>query len=275
MPDTVTFDTFTQDHLDGALRLSLAAGWPHRREDGALVLGISRGIVALAGDKVVGTAIATPFGLVAMANTIVVDETMRGRGLGRRLMEQMLALVSPQEWRLVATMDGLPLYEKLGFREVGEIVQLQGKLAAVEAPTGVDWATPADFQAIVAMDQQSTGAERTSLLSRLAQNGKLAVIREAGAVTGYAALRAFGRGEVVGPVVAQNQEDAKRLLSFMFCARNTDFVRVDTSATSGLVPWLEAAGLTNVGGGIAMQRGEPAAQSTTFQTYALATQALG
>lgn len=275
MPDTITFDQFDPKHLDGALRLSAAAGWPHRREDNELVLSISQGIVALVSDKVVGTAIATSFGPVAMANTIIVDQAMRGKGLGRQLVERMMALVSPREWRLVATTDGLPLYEKLGFFEVGRIVQLQGEVAAMHAPMGVDWATPDDFPAIVAVDRQATGADRASLLSRLAVHGRLALIRAAGAVTGYAALRRFGRGEVAGPVVARNEEDAKRLLSYLFSGRSGAFLRVDTTEICGLAPWLEAAGLAAVGGGIAMRRGDAMAQHSPFQTYALATQALG
>lgn len=275
MPDTITFDRFTPDHLEGAHHLSLAAGWPHRRADWDLVLGISRGIVALAGGTVVGTAIATPFGPVAMANMIIVDEAMRGRGLGRSLMARMMELAAPQEWRLVATQEGLPLYAKLGFQEAGHIVQMQGNVAAMPPPKGVDWATPADLPAIVAIDRLATGADRSTLLARLATDGRLAVIRKADTVTGYAALRAFGRGEVAGPVIAQSDDDAKALLSFLFSGRPGAFLRIDTSGDCGLVPWLQAAGLAPVGGGIAMRRGSVVTQPSPFTSYALAAQALG
>lgn len=280
MPDslsaaTLTFTAFTPAHLDGVLRLSQAAGWPHRREDAALVQSISEGVVALSGGKVIGVAIATPFGAVAMANTIIVDETMRGRGLGRELMTRMMALVSPAEWRLIATEEGLPLYLKLGFRAVRRIVQMQGPLAEVPAPEGVEWASAADLPAITAMDAASIGADRTSLITRLAEVGRFAVIREAGAVTGFAALRAFGRGEVAGPVVARKDEEAKRLLSFLFSQRTGAFIRVDTVEGSTLIPWLHTIGLRDVGGGVAMQRGDAGAPPSDFHIHALATQALG
>ena len=126
MTQTLTFDTFGPDHMDAALRLSRAAGWPHRATDWALVAGLSRGIVALEAGEVVATALATPFGPVAMANMIIVDERLRGRGLGRQVMEHALALAEPQEWRLVATQSGLPLYRKLGFVECGLVHQHQG-----------------------------------------------------------------------------------------------------------------------------------------------------
>ncbi len=41
-------------------------------------------------------------------------------------MEAAMARVSAQEWRLIATKDGLPLYERMGFEAEGEILQHQG-----------------------------------------------------------------------------------------------------------------------------------------------------
>lgn len=275
MHDTITFDSFTPDHLDAALRLSRAAGWPHRREDWDLVLSISRGIVALAGGQVVGTAIATGFGPVAMANMIIVDEAMRGRGLGRNLMVRMTDLAAPQEWRLVASADGLPLYEKLGFQQTGQIVQLQGHLTALPAADEAEWARPGDMPAILAMDHAATGADRNHLLARLARDGRLAVIRQAGTAVAYGALRDFGRGQVAGPVIAQSDDHAKQLLSFLFSATSGGLLRVDTTTATALSPWLQTVGLRPVGGGIAMRRGGPLAWTSPFQPYALAAQALG
>ena len=60
--ETVSFEALTPALLEGAVTLSRAEGWPHRPEDWALILGLSRGIAALDGDRVIGTALATPFG---------------------------------------------------------------------------------------------------------------------------------------------------------------------------------------------------------------------
>ena len=68
MTQTLTFVPFAPDHLPGALHLSRAAGWPHRAEDWALVLSLSQGLVALEGQRVVATALVTPFGAVGMVN---------------------------------------------------------------------------------------------------------------------------------------------------------------------------------------------------------------
>lgn len=275
MTRTITFDHFAPEHLEGALALSQAAGWPHRRADWELVLGLGSGVVALHDDKVVATAVATPFGDVAMANMIIVDQAMRGRGLGRTVMERMMALATPQEWRLVATEDGLPLYRKLGFAETGRVLQMQGTLKAVAAPQGPVWATASDLPAIAALDRAATGADRATLLARLAVHGRLAVLPGPQGISGFACLRSFGRGEVAGPVVACREDDAKALMEFIFSIREGAFMRVDAPLSAGLERWLAGLGLAEAGGGILMQRGGGQARPSAFRTFALAAQALG
>ena len=114
--------TFAPAQLAGALALSRQAAWPHRLEDWRMALALSQGVAALdATSRVVGTALVTPYAGCATINMVIVDETMRGQGLGRRLMDRALALAGDQPLRLVATREGLPLYEYtiFGRRERG------------------------------------------------------------------------------------------------------------------------------------------------------------
>ncbi|RGP35941.1 GNAT family N-acetyltransferase [Pseudotabrizicola alkalilacus] len=275
MPATITFDTLTDAHLDGALRLSQAVSWPHRREDWHLFLRLSRGVVALAGGKVVGTAQATPFGDVAMVNMIIVDAQMRSRGLGRQLMTRAMAGVDVPEWRLTATVEGLPLYEKLGFVATGSVLQHQGVPVRQAVPDGVDWAGDTDLAAIQVLDQQATGADRSSLIARLMHEARLVVIRKGPDLAGYACLRRFGRGDLVGPVVAEDSAMAQRLISFLMARSTAGFLRVDTTEEAGLAPWLMGQGLAAAGGGVSMRRGAATVPATSVQCFALAAQALG
>lgn len=271
MTQTLNFAPFGPEHLDAALRLSREAGWPHRREDWALVQSVSQGVVALEDDRVVATALATPFGPVGMVNMIIVDETMRGRGLGREIMQQAMALAQPQEWRLVATQAGLPLYLKLGFVECGLVHQHQGHVAGLPTVKGVRWAEASDLPAIVAMDRDTNGADRATLLTALAKRGRIALIDG----KGFAVLRDFGRGHVVGPVVAQDDATARDLLGFVLAGRGGEFMRVDTTDETDIAGWLQDIGLARVDTGIAMRRGDIQARTGAFQRFALAAQALG
>jgi predicted N-acetyltransferase YhbS len=268
---------FTPDHLDGAHALSRQAKWPHRREDWAMVLGLSTGVVALETDRVVGTTLVTQFGeQAASINMVIVDEAMRGRGIGQRLLDFALQESTGRECRLVATLEGLPLYEKLGFRETGKIVQHQGMVTATSCSDEVDWAVGDEIAELVALDQAALGLDRSNLIAVLAKQGSIAILRRHGRIIGFAVLRAFGRGDLAGPVVAATADDARRLLTFLFAARPGAFLRVDTPEASGLGQWLAAHGLAHVGGGIAMRRGGAiSSETSSFHTFALASQALG
>jgi len=282
----------TPDHLPGALALSQAAGWPHRREDWALPLGIGHGVVAVdGGGRIAGTAMGVRFGPVAMANMIIVDEAMRGRGLGRRLMQAAMETVDGDgrlEWRLVATPEGMPLYRRLGFGETGTVRQYQGVAGRVPGEGGdARWLaapTPSERERIAAIDRAATRADRRSLLDALAAEGRFAVLRDAGGeVCGYGVLRPFGRGMTAGPIVARTVREASDLLAHMARDCAGHFLRVDTvsapRAPCPLADAVAALGLTQAGEGTEMRRQAPDASPDgaigDFHRFALASQALG
>ncbi|NEK20239.1 GNAT family N-acetyltransferase [Rhizobium leguminosarum] len=268
---------FGPDHLEAAVALSRQAGWPHRTEDWQLALALSDGMVAVEDGKVVGTVLVTPYKEdCATINMVIVDETMRGRGLGRKLMDAALLIAGDRPLRLVATTAGLPLYQKLGFHETGTVAQHQGLAGDIAASAETQAATDADLPAIAALDRLAFGADREGLLSYFAGIGAFAVLRSDGHVSGFACLRPFGRGEVIGPVVAADLGQARKLIEHFIARRPGRFLRVDTTAETGLSPWLVEQGLAHVGGGITMRK--PLVRDTadpTVTTFALASQALG
>lgn len=241
-----------------------------------MVAALSEGRVGLERDRVVATAFITRYGAeCATVNLIIVDAAMRGRGLGRRVTAAALALAEDRECRLIATEDGLPLYEKLGFEATHAIAQHQGEATPVDAPDTVDWAGAEVLQEIVKLDGLAFGADRTTLIAALAQEGQIAVIRTGERIAGFAVLRPFGRGDVIGPVVAEDAAQARDLMAFCLAARTGEFVRIDIPECSGFASWLEERGLAHVGGGTAMTRDARPRLESTVQTFALASQALG
>ncbi|MFK0161701.1 GNAT family N-acetyltransferase [Rhizobium sp. NPDC090279] len=276
--DDINLVSFTSEHVDGALALSRQAKWPHRAEDWHMGQRLSRGIAAVdEAGSVVGTILMTPYGEdCATINMVIVDEAMRGRGLGRKLMDEAMALAGGRPLRLIATTDGLPLYRKLGFVAEGEIFQHQGHLGDLVPLGEVEAAAAGDFPAIKALDRAAFGADRGTLLDVLSAVAQVAVVRRNGRVESYGALRAFGRGDLIGPVVASSAADAKSLISALALRKSSSFLRVDTNEASGLTGWLAQIGLDHVGGGIAMRRqtGE-AMVSQDARIFALANQAFG
>lgn len=268
-PTIVEITPFTEAHLPGALALSQAAGWPHRPEDWALGLSVSQGVAAIADGRVVGTGLCSLHGPVATLNMIIVDQTLRGRGVGRQVMEHIIALAGGREMRLVATEDGRPLYRKLGFVECGRIAQLQGIARATRPEIQVSIGA-ADIAALAAMDKAASGFDRTPLLTRIAAMGDVLTARD-----GFALLRPFGRGHVLGPVVARDVTTARALIAAGAAQMQGRFLRIDVHEEHGLVPFVETLGLTQSGGGWAMVHTPASRPASEFQTHALVSQALG
>jgi predicted GNAT family acetyltransferase len=275
----IILEEMTPGHLDGAVDLSRQVKWPHRREDWELAQSVSQGIVALEEERVVATILMTPYGDDAAAiNMVIVDAAMRGRGLGRKMMEEALAKAGERICYLVATPEGLPLYRSLGFVATGEVVQHQGQASYVDAPDYVFWSESGDHAGLVALDHIAYGHERSALMRLLRERARFAVIREENAVQAFAVIREFGRGLVIGPVVARNDIEAKTLIDFLLAHHQGTFVRIDTDVSTDLAEWLTGRGLAHVGGGITMRRGTNAQEDTRTaprRIYALVSQALG
>ena len=204
--------SLTRDHLNQATLLSQAVHWPHRQEDWVMLIEMSQGVVTLRDAAVVGTTLHTDYGQeVLMMHMIIVGQSERGQGLGRRLMEAAMEGIADREMRLVAMKDGLPLYEKFGFQPTGEITKCQGNVNIAD-PSGTEMfsADAQDIDEIILLDRQYFASDRCVLLRWLAQNGRLAITRaNGGRITGYAALRRFGRGQVIGPIQAPSAAQAQ------------------------------------------------------------------
>lgn len=273
----IALQMFEPRHLADALALSRAEGWPHRIEDWRMSLQLGEGLVALRGERVVGTAMLTPYGKdAATCSMIIVDTAMRGRGLGRWLMAALLDIAGARECRLTATVAGLPLYEKMGFVATGKIHQYQGivESAAPSDGRGIRRAATTDLPTIRDLDRAAIGMARHDLLARLLEDSPIALSEDG---EGYLAVRRFGKGQLIGPVVARSNEPAERLLRHALADQAGRLLRIDlTDAAEGLAAIAGAAGLRLAGGGVAMTK--PGARHVrsdgTATVYALASQAL-
>lgn len=271
--EDLLFSALSEDRIAGAVKLSREASWPHRPEDWSLALSVSSGLAILDGAEVVGTAMRSDFGDVATLSMIIVDARMRGCGLGRQLMQRAMNAAGARELRLVATADGLPLYEKMGFRATGQILQHQGivrpdHMPAPECP--VEVVEGADLERLAAMDLAASGMERGHLLSRIAEIGKVLLVEG-----GFGMLRPFGRGYVVGPIVTREAVSARALMAAAAGLVEGQFLRLDMPESVAQAAFAENLGLEYVGGGTSMVRGSKTRPSSEFKTFGLAAQSLG
>ncbi|RJS91840.1 GNAT family N-acetyltransferase [Salinisphaera sp. Q1T1-3] len=269
--------------LDGACRLSEALGWPHRREDWASLLTVGRGMALVHEGRLIGTGLCIPQGVLATIALIVIDEAYRGLGLGKQMMTRVMALAGDLPMLLVATTAGAPMYEKFGFINRHPVAQYQGVATAIDAlgDPRVEDMQGADREAIEHLAEAGSGRGAV-LHATLAAAGAVKVYRDdQGDVVGFAVRRAFGKGEVIGPVVAHEQAEAEALVDALLAQATGRFVRMDILNDGLAAEWLAERGLQGVARIIQMSRGElpiPASDSGAthmLRQFTLTTQALG
>ena len=194
-------------------------------------------------------------------------------------MQQVLEQLGERSTQLIATSAGQPLYERLGFIATGTICQHQGTLTgfpATRAAAGdsVRLAEPGDLAAIIELADRATGMSRGDVLKQLVTQAEGAVLERGGQLAGFALLRRFGRGQVIGPVVAPDADSAKALIAHWSDACAGAFVRLDVSGDSDLGDWLAQAGLAHVDSGVAMSRNGTPALEPALRQFAIINQAL-
>jgi predicted GNAT family N-acyltransferase len=277
--DDVVLVPFASVHLEGALKLSQEMSWPYRLEDWDIALQLGHGFVLQRSGAVIGTAAWWPYGEThASAGMIIVAKAAQGRGYGARLTDALLASAHPRTVALNSTAEGIMLYRRRGFVHVGVVHQHQGipRERFETPPSGLVRAMAAsDFKAIAQLDQEATGLERRRMLDRLVQSGDGYVLQRDGTPRGYAICRLFGRGHVIGPVVAESPADARTLIEAALARLGRAFVRIDTSATSQLGEWLESIGLQQVGDATTMILGTQLPAAGPARTFAIANQSFG
>lgn len=277
----IAYRRMAEADLPAAQSLSQAMRWPHRLEDWQFVYRLGTGFVAEIDGTVIGTALCwkqgSEHGTLGM---IIVSADHQGKGIGRKLMNLVLdSLGSDRCTRLIATPAGQPLYESLGFCATGTIHQHQGTFASI-APVPIApqerirLATPVDAPGIIALANHATGMGRDEVIRQLLAVAEGAVLERNGELIGFSIMRRFGRGHVIGPLVAPNSELAKALVAYWSDAYAGSFVRLDVTGNSGLGPWLTEAGLTQVDTGVAMERSRQPEQDNTVLQFAIINQAL-
>ena len=271
----------TVDDLAAAHILSSEQKWPHRIEDWEMLFGLGFGYVVERDGAVVGTAMAWLYGdNAATLGMVIVSPSAQGMGLGRQLMEAVLAELGDRTVLLNATDEGAPLYRKLGFEPVGPVFQHQGAAFAVPMaelipeervrPLGAK-----DMPTLHALARRATGMDRDALLDALVPGAQGVVLTRGNEPVGFALFRRFGRGYVVGPTIAPDTGGARALISHWLGSNSGMFCRLDIPEESGLGAWLDELGLPCVGREMRMVRGPAPASDPSITTFSLTTQALG
>lgn len=276
---SLSVTTLTTAHLSQALTLSEALNWPYRQQDWQFALQLGHGLAVEVHGRLCATALWWLYeDAFASCGMIIVSSAMQHQGIGSLLMEELLRQTQGRTVILRSTREGRRLYERMGFLPFGDVNQHQGVLAAAppKTPTaGIRPLRAADLPIVCELDQRASGMGRARLLEALAARGSMVVMERSGIISGYACIRRWGRGVVIGPVMAGATADAKALIEAHLTSQVGNFVRVDVPETSGLSSWLVEVGLSHVNQVTSMFRGHPLRTSADATLFALSSQSMG
>jgi len=278
----LTFRPLEARDLPQAWELSQQVRWPHRLEDWQFSHALGQGVAISEAEQLIGVAIHWDYSTCATLGLIIVADSHRQRGLGSRLVSEALAAITAPAVALHATPDGAGVYARQGFVVTGQLGQHQGVAVALAAPLPANAtlrpATLADLDVLHDLDQRACGLSRRRLLQAVLQHGQCVVLQQNGQPQGFAMLRRFGRGEVIGPVVATDMaadaNAARALIGYWLGVCAGRFVRIDVPTDAGLADWLAQAGLACVDVCARMTRGPAPVGDGTLRTYSLVSQAL-
>jgi len=281
--DGVVLRPMTSADLPHAHALSAELRWPHRPADWEQMFAHAEGTVVERDGEIIATALRWRWGeRHATIGLVIVTPACQGRRIGHRLMTALLEGMEDRTVLLHATSEGRGLYERLGFVRTGEVRQHQGiaqpaPLIALQRGWRLRPAGLNELPALQALDAAARGMPRDALIADLLATADACVVFDHdNTPKGFAMLRRFGRGHVIGPVVAPDAEGAKALIAHLAGMNAGSFTRIDVDFDSGLAEWLESIGLLRVDAPTTMVRGAPLARSADAPAlFALVTQALG
>ncbi|WP_367322012.1 GNAT family N-acetyltransferase [Streptomyces sp. HUAS ZL42] len=241
--------------LTACADLSEDRGWPREEHKWGFLLtaGKGYGIDDPAGG-LVSVCVVTEYGphdrpdLGAVGMVLVAERHAR-QGVGRRLMQHVVSAMGPTPLTLHATPYGRPLYEELGFKVTGQAEMLRGRFTSRGPESGIATraATAEDLTAILRLDEEVFGSDRTHIVTRLpAFADQLRVAEENGRIIGYAGAWPNMDTQVVGPLIARDTETAKALIASL--AAGTDRpLRTDIDVRhEELLAWAKEHGMASV-----------------------------
>ncbi|MFJ8823815.1 GNAT family N-acetyltransferase [Streptomyces sp. NPDC102467] len=264
--------------------LSENRGWPREEHKWGLLLAAGTGYGIDDPDGGLVTAfVVTEYGpreqpeLGAIGMVLVAERYAR-RGVGRRMMRYAVERAGTTPLTLHATPYGRPLYEELGFKVTGQAEMVRGHFVAGGRTSVVATrpATAEDLPAILRLDAEVFGPDRTHVIARLpAFADLLRVAEDRGELIGYAAAWPSMDTHVVGPLIARDTEVAKALVASLAAGTGRP-LRTDIDVRhEELLSWLKEHGLEGMSMNAVMNYGAPDLPGDWTRRFAPLTVAAG
>ncbi len=209
---------------------------------------LARCFTAVAGGELVGSTFLTERGATAGIGPVSVAIGRQGGGVGRRLMEALIAAAGPTtSLRLTQSLfntRSFALYHSLGFVPRDIVAWLEGGSLPTDTPppagTTVRPWSEADLPAVLRLDQELCGLDRAPDIASYRTSGRGWLAEQDGRLLGYVVVLGH-RHPLCGPATARDEPTLRALLAAAASDAPGAEMRILVSQTS-LLEWLRAAG---------------------------------
>jgi GNAT superfamily N-acetyltransferase len=259
----IEYRKMNPDDIGAGLKLCREAKWNQLERDWKLFLQLSPNGCCVAANegKVAGTVTTVcyqhSFGWIGM---VLVDAAFQRRGIGLQLLREALQILREEKTvKLDATPAGREVYLKLNFVDEYQL----GRMSTIVTADKLNVSTARfvqknDLPALIEFDHKIFGANRRPLLEWMWEGAPqyTFLVKEQNEIQGYCSGRPGHHFIHIGPVVAQNINIAKNLvsaalLSCIGCPVILDALHFDPE----WLAWLAAIGFTEQRPFIRMYRG--------------------
>jgi GNAT superfamily N-acetyltransferase len=254
-PTEIEFRLMQPEDIEAGLRLCRSARWNQTGRDWDMIFKLNPAgcLVAVKDRLVIGTVTTVPYeDRFSWIGMVLVDPAQRGKGIGTRLVSIAIEAIDllnvRPAIRLDATPAGCEVYRKLDFLDEYQLSRMERIAPGYVYTQLADPARPmikGDLRQIATLDRQVFGADRRAILEwMLAGAPEYAWVCEHDRqITGYTFGRHGFNFEHLGPLVACDQQTARRLVATCVhrCAGQKFILDASHHHPDWLL-WLESAG---------------------------------
>lgn len=265
----ITSRTASLQELELVLNWAAAEGWNPGLDDAAAFFSADPEgfFVALDGDApVAAISVVNHSDVFSFLGLYLCLPSHRGRGIGFALWSYALEHAGTR----TVGLDGVPAqqsnYEASGFKPSGKTTRYAGPLPPKSADN-VRAMSNADAPALTQLDAAASGWLKPGYLNSWlsgADTRRSWVLEQAGAIAGFATVRACRTGSKIGPFWATGENEARTLLADIANHATGPFIIDVPASSTGLDSLCRKLGLTPGFETARMYRGKASSASHPF-----------
>ncbi|MFC8057872.1 GNAT family N-acetyltransferase [Bacillus cereus] len=281
----IRVERLKEEQIGDIVALSSYIGWDYNREEIETIFdsGIVYGAWNERESLIASAAIILYGEKLASIGMVIVHPDYKGRGIGKAITNSCIKSVSVQTpIMLIATDEGKPLYEKLGFRVVSYVSKYICNSYNVNdyCVGNEDYMMnyeECDLEEIIKLDECAFGTNREEFLTkRMMQSEQCIVVKDKEQnVLGYGLSIQTPENKIIGPVVARDDAMAMRIVHYLARGHHGK-LRMDVpEGKKDFVKELEITGFQKVNKPPIMMKNSDKLLKRSNELYSIAAQIFG